>query len=104
MNGKPTYIIVKMSDGTKWKIPTHIIALSRTTYYSINDPFEVDSEEWKAEYEQSMKEDELLDWLQSNMNWDDVSNHATVLPNREIVDYNDGIINGEKEFIYEERK
>ncbi len=97
----PTHIVVKMSDGTKWKIPTHIIALNRTTYYSIIDGFAVDSEDWNDEYKLSMGELVLLDWLQNNMNWEDVSKHATVLPNREIVDYNDGIINGEKEFIYE---
>ena len=97
----PKEVIVKMSDGTRWRIPTNVIAFNRTAYYSIKDGFTLDSEMWKNEYKASMDESELLDWLQNNMNWEDVSAYATVMPNREIVDYTDGLMNGKKEFVYE---
>ena len=33
--------------------------------------------DWEDEFKQSMREDEILDWVQNNMDWEDVEKSAT---------------------------
>ena len=54
---------------------------------------------YQEEFEFTMNdEDELIDWAQNNMNWDEVKQQAVKVSDGEI-DWQDGWVNGEKEVI-----
>lgn len=82
-------IIVKFPNGDEFSIPASVIANHRTKYYSEVDGYEENSEEWNEEFELSMKNDELYDWIQNNTDWSDIKEYATKLENDSIVDYDD---------------
>src|SRR5437879_1032139 len=80
------FLRVTMPDSTVWDIPAEVIAENRTQYYSAGrgktykdgklvwqePPFELGSQEWKDEFDQSMEDYELTDWASNNMDWKDV--------------------------------
>lgn len=70
------YLEIKFSNGDVFHVLASVIALDRTMYYAGVDGFEVDSNEWTEEFEQSMGNYELKDWMQNNMNWSDIKDHA----------------------------
>lgn len=67
---------VKFSNGDVFLIPIEIIAESRTQYYSEVDGFSKGSTEWDAEMKQSLRHDEIKDWVENNMDWSDVKDFA----------------------------
>ena len=75
----PVTIVVEFENLDTFHIDGDIIARARADYYAT----EVDGHphgcpEWGQEYEYSLSDDqELLDWLQNNMNWADIAEHAT---------------------------
>ena len=70
---------IKFKNGEKYDIPADIIATHRVTYYSNIDGYEKDSPEWKKEYEYSLEEYELVDWVKNNMYWSDLADHAVLI-------------------------
>ena len=79
---------IKFPNGDSFLVPADVIAEQRTKYYSELDGFEKGSKEWEDEFKQSMREDEILDWVQNNMDWVDVEKHAVKIDNGKW-DYND---------------
>lgn len=71
---------IKFPNGEVFQIPTEVIAEQRTQYYAGVDGFEKGSKEWEDEFNHSMRPDEILDWVQNNMDWIDVKEHATKVP------------------------
>lgn len=67
---------IKFPNGEIFQIPADIIATERTLYYSNIDGYIKDSKEWDEEYQQSLGPSELSDWLQNNMDWEDVLTYA----------------------------
>lgn len=89
-------MVVEMPDGSEWSVPVMVIARSRAQEYKA---------EFDGDVERSLDEDTLprfleddfniRDWASNNMNWGDVQDRATILPNRRrAVDYQDGWVNG----------
>jgi len=66
------FLHVKMRNGW-WKIPAHLIAESRATYYAGREG----QQAYFDEYEITMNDDfEILDWAANNMNWSNVAPYA----------------------------
>lgn len=68
-----------MSDGTIWDIPAEVIAKDRARYYAGRDSS-------VANYDKAYKKElaftlsdarEILEWARGDMNWSEVSEHAT---------------------------
>lgn len=83
------YIIIKFSNGDKFRLDPNIIAKMRTEYYSTVDGFEKGSKEWDEEYKQSMRPDELIDWLENNTNWSDIESDVEKIDIEEEYSYED---------------
>jgi len=73
-------ILVKFSDGKTYAIPAEFVANARAKYYADKDVLKnggIFAEIFQQEFEYTMKnDDELLDWLENNMNWEDVKEVA----------------------------
>lgn len=107
------YLRVTMPDGSKWDVPAQIIADQRARYYAKHDTVsDIDPAGQKpgdepydsiyaVELDYAMKSDyELKDWAANNMQWLDVSQHATMVEcDRNVADINDGWVNGNKEIV-----
>lgn len=87
------YLQVSMPDNSVWEFPCSIIAENRAKYY------EGTGDDYKETYENTMNNQfELKDWVENNMNWDDVKEFAKKVE-PENIDYQDGLVNGKKEVI-----
>jgi len=89
-------IRIEMEDGSKWDVPLNIVAENKANYYC----------ESIAEFEREKTlvmnvESEGIDWLQNNMDWDDVKSVA-VRVESEIPDYNKMMVNADMKIIDEE--
>lgn len=80
-------VVITFENGDVFTVPANVIALNRTEYYSSVDGFEKGSEEWDREFEHSMTTDEILDWIQNDMNWSDLEPHATKVEDNDEPDY-----------------
>lgn len=67
---------IEFPNGDVFTVPTEVIARQRTEYYATVDGFAEGSKEWDNEFKQSMMSDEILDWVQNNMDWSDVRSYA----------------------------
>ena len=72
-------IRIDFPNGESYEVPAKVIATSRTNYYAKKDNINPNSVDWYEEYDRSMKPDELIDWIQNNMIWDDIKDHAILL-------------------------
>ncbi len=92
------YMRVTMPDDSRWDVSCHIIARNRALDYYPDEK----SIEHQEEYEYTLRTNSLIaDWAQNNMNWDDIKVIAVKVqdePERGP-DYQEGWVNGEKEFI-----
>lgn len=88
---------VQMPDGSWWGVPAMEIARARTDHYSLlgEDDFDYDRE---LNYTLD-NNDELIDWAENNMNWDDVAATARLVAEAPACDFDDGWTNGTKEVI-----
>lgn len=94
---KKDILVITMPDGSEWGVPVEIIARDRAESYAA---------EFDGDVDRSLKEDTLplfaedeynvQDWAANNMNWDDVEKHARKIKEPGSVDYQDGLINGDK--------
>lgn len=93
-------IQMDFSTGHKYQIPLSIIAEHRTNCYADKDGFAVNSEEYSEEMEFVMNDSfEGIDWLQNNMDWDDVKEHAVLVQEDTAIDFSEELCNCEKEII-----
>jgi hypothetical protein len=104
MNISNKYLRVSMPDGTKWDVPVMEIAKNRAENYK--DEFGNDLERSLQEDTLPLFEDdnsEVLDWAANNMDWLDVAEFALQVPLETVpTDYQEGWVNGKKEFITRE--
>lgn len=86
-----------MPDGSKWDVPVHLIAHDRAKYYGDNSNPE---DSYDDEYAFAIDNEEVLqDWAENNMDWSDVRPQAIKVEAASEVDYDDGWVNGEKDFV-----
>ena len=77
-------IIVTFSNGDKFSVSAKEVALNRTNYYESIGNFGYKSNEWHEEFEHSMQDDVLIDWLENDMNWEDIKSYATKIITEEV--------------------
>ena len=97
------YLRITMPDNSKWDVEAVIIANSRAAYYAQKDSGVTEGREYDKIYKDEMEyalsdSDELIDWAENNMNWEDVQRYAHKVKDGNI-DYQEGWVNGEKEVI-----
>lgn len=86
-------ILVTFSNGERWHVPAQLVADDRDENYK-------DEKEDTLGYiaEGSLKAYELTDWMSNNMNWSDLREYATKLPQKPTVfDYEADWCNADKE-------
>ncbi|MDL2236799.1 hypothetical protein LJC56_03070 [Christensenellaceae bacterium OttesenSCG-928-K19] len=95
--------VVTMEDGSRWGVPAEIIAKHRAEYYASVDTDTTYQNEYDLMLHWFDEGDyEFADWPKNNMNWSDVKERAVQMPNEsKDVDWEEGWINGEYEFIVE---
>jgi len=76
-------IIIEFPNGDKFSVSAKEIALNRTNYYESQGEFGYKSNEWHEEFEHSMQDDILIDWLVNDINWSDIKHCATKIVNGE---------------------
>jgi len=91
-------LLIKFKNGDTFEVPASIIAEMRTEYFSQVDGFTRDSKEWKAEYDLSMGEEELNDWVQNNVDWEDIADDAKLLAHQSFFSYENEFGNAEISF------
>jgi hypothetical protein len=79
---------IKFPNGDIFEVPAEVIARQRTQYYADVDGFKEGSKEWDDEFKQSMTEYELMDWVQNNTDWKNISHEASKMQSKEV-DYNE---------------
>jgi len=90
---------IEMPDGTIWSVPVKVIAIDRAMRYmgefggSLAKSLRMDTIPLFMD-----DESEISDWAEGNMNWNQVSDFATLVeqPDLPKADYQEGWVNGEK--------
>lgn len=86
---------VTMPDGSEWDVPAEIIAKNKAEHY-----YNEGDEDFKEEYEFTLSDnEELIDWAENNMNWEDVKQYALQIKGPGELDYQKGWVNGDKEVV-----
>lgn len=92
-----TNIQIKFSNGNVYEIPATLVADNRAKHYSYQEGKEV----YKQEFQYTISDNFiLLDWLQNNMNWNDVKDHVTLIGTQEL-DYSLEFANAESVVVNE---
>lgn len=80
------YFFITMPDGSEWAVPVSVIAAHRSVTVR-----EVDPDDTAELFED---DEQIADWAQNNMNWDEVKAHAKQVKESQPPDYADGWVNG----------
>lgn len=74
-------VICVWDQGFVWEVPLHVIANHRAQYYTNIDP----DITFQEEFDHVMENDDVgIDWIQSNMDWEDCSEHAILVEKPEV--------------------
>jgi hypothetical protein len=92
------YMTIEMPDKSVWQVPVAVIASNRAEAYK----HEFGGDVFRSLNEDTIplfKDDEyaIEDWAANNMNWRDVAKHAVMVSGGDV-DYQEGWVNGEKDF------
>ena len=96
------YYAVTMPNGDIYGIPAHVIADNYANYYATK------GEDYLENYDAMVywfdtNDYEFADWAKSNMDWDDVQEHAVLLESQtKSCDFQDGWVNGDYEYRFVE--
>ena len=82
-----TYLHVRFSDNSVWRVPLYVVAEHRAKVYM--DEFGNDLNRSLVEDTNPLFEDgyEVVDWASNNMDWKDLSQHAEKVSNIVEPDY-----------------
>ena len=99
------YLRVTMPDGSQYDVSFHLIAMDRAKYYADKEAKKGNQKDRDAkiieEYNFAVQQkDEVQDWAENNMNWDDVKAHTKKVNDNKDVDFQEGWVNGEKEVVH----
>jgi hypothetical protein len=89
---------VTMPDGRVWAVPLLTIALNRAQYYMQIDGVSLNESLNNDTIPMFEDPDEVADWAQNNMDWDDVKDVAKLVHSDEP-DYQEGWVNGDYEVV-----
>lgn len=91
---------VTMPDGSVWAIPAELVAEPRAAYYAGHDARHSGAN-YDTVYARELRTgaDNLIDWAQNSMNWEDVQDSATMVSGPPAVDYQEGWVNGEMRIV-----
>lgn len=85
------FLHVTMPDNSVWKLDINIIAEDRAEYYS-----EFKGEDYDKVLSETLTDhEELIDWAENNMDWNNIEGKAIKVRDGEV-DYEDGWCNGDK--------
>jgi hypothetical protein len=70
------YLRIKFPNGDKFNVPTRIVAINRANYYAKKEDTPQGSTSWEKLLTESHDKDELLDWVENNMDWLDLQPYA----------------------------
>lgn len=92
-------IHIDMPDRSVWAVPVRNVANHRASYYAKRDGI-TQAESLDNDTLPLFEEcnDEITDWLENNMDWDDVKDDA-VMVKAGTVDFQEGLTNGDKELV-----
>ena len=95
---------MKFSTGHTYQIPLIVVAKHRANYYAQKHGWnlqdDMDSQEYHEEIMLIMSDgSEAIDWLENNMNWEDVKDHAILVEDIRTIDYTDELCNSSKYII-----
>lgn len=96
------YIEVDMPDGSTWRVAAELVAEPRARYYAREDTGADVGVDHERVYREELKDDaeDLIDWAQNNMNWEDVQANAKMVVTPDShVDYQDGWVNGDMRVV-----
>lgn len=82
------YFFITMPDGSEWAVPVSVIAAHRSATVTVR---EVDPDDTAELFED---DEQIADWAQNFMNWDEVKAHAKQVKESQPPDYADGWVNG----------
>ena len=82
------YFFITMFDGSEWAVPVGVIAAHRTLTMGTGEIGEASTTELFEDDEQ------IADWAQNNMGWDEVKAHAKQVKEPQPPNYEDGWVNG----------
>ncbi|KKM17268.1 hypothetical protein LCGC14_1677520 [marine sediment metagenome] len=98
-------LVTTMPDGSKWGVAVAEIARNRAEHYA--HEFCINDQRSEADVERSLSEDtlplfeadpdEITDWAENNMNWEDFKEHY-LIEGAPATDFQEGWVNGEKTF------
>ena len=77
-------IRINFPNGHIFEVESTVIATLRTNHYSKKEGISKDSVEWNAEFEYSMQSDILLDWIQNDVDWFEIEDHAIFIEPEKI--------------------
>lgn len=89
------YLRITMPDHSKWEVPMSAIARNKGENHEYEG---IDSIEECVHIAMHETDESLIDWAENNMNWDDIS-HEAHLVEQGTTDYDEGLVNGNKEVI-----
>ena len=82
------YFFITRFDGSEWAVPVSVIAAHRSATVTVR---EVDPDDTAELFED---DEQIADWAQNFMNWDEVKAHAKQVKESQPPDYADGWVNG----------
>jgi hypothetical protein len=100
MKQKEKRIKIEFNNGEIYYLDATIVAKERVDYYTEVYGYKKDSPEWTEEYEYLLNNDnELLDWIENNMDWSDIKNQVYKLGDQIPYNYDDEFCNAELDII-----
>jgi len=83
-------LTVKFNKGITYEIPARVIAEDRARYYADIDGYEEESQEFLNEVNYALDDQyTLFDWIENNMNWNDIEPYAEEVVNEDELDLNE---------------
>ena len=71
-----SYVKYRCEDGSVWAVPVSVVVENRSTYYSNLDGIRPEEALEDTEVLFQDCDDSIVDWIENNMNWDDISGSA----------------------------
>jgi hypothetical protein len=71
-------IIIEFENGKRFKVSCKEVALNRTNYYAENNNLGYKTNAWHEEFETSMQDDILLDWIQNEVHTEQHDGHQGI--------------------------
>jgi hypothetical protein len=93
-------ILIKFSNGHWFEVPLMAVAKHRANDYAMDGGFIDGSNEWQDEIDLVMNDPfEGLDWIQNNMEWEDVVDIGEFVNTEDPYNYSEGFFDADFEVL-----